>query len=335
MPDALRRLAGPPLAAAAATARASLAPLDHLPEPVAGGDVNPSQPGLVEAVRDRLRALTTPQAVVGTIVEALWATTHVALYPLGAHGTRHGSPGHGYRVEHLPPIQRGLVISRLAEAGTPILLLHGMADNHSIFALLRRGLQRRGFTQVFSMNYSVRTTDVRTAAAQLAEEVEAIVEETHYERIHIVAHSLGGLVARYYATRLGGDERVHTVVTLGSPHHGTLMAHLLPTKIARQLRPGSPLLKELEQPAPDCRTRFIVMWSNTDEAILPSEGTQLRHRDLDVIDVPLEGVGHLSLPILPSVVHQISTSLAQLDSDGQITASVTDITALTGRGASR
>lgn len=333
VPESIRRLAGS-ASTAAAPAVKSFAGLGDRREADASGRVTSDQPGLIAAVRDRIRALATPQALVGTIVETLWATTHVALYPFGAQGTRHGSPGHGYRVEHLPPIQRGLVIARLAEAGTPILLLHGMADNHSIFALLRRGLQRRGFTQVFSMNYSVRTSDVRTAAAQLAEEVEAIVAETHYERIHIVAHSLGGLVARYYTTRLGGDERVHTVVTLGSPHHGTLMAHLLPTRIARQLRPGSPLLKELEQPAPHCRTRFIAMWSDTDEAVLPSEGAQLRHPDLDVVDVPLQAVGHLSLPILPSVVHQISTSLAQLDSDGQVTASVTDITAAR-RGASR
>jgi hypothetical protein len=33
---------------------------------------------------------------------------------------------------------------------------------------------------------------------------------------------MGGLVARYYVQRLGGDERVHTLVTLGTPHAGTM-----------------------------------------------------------------------------------------------------------------
>lgn len=276
-------------------------------------------------VGERVRAHATPQALVGTVVEAIWATTHITLYPLGTRPPRRGTEGHGYRIENLPPLQRGMVASGFVESGTPILLVHGMADNHSIFALLRRGLMRRGFSRVFAMNYSVRTRDVRTAAAQLAEEVEQIIEETGYERLHVVAHSLGGVIARYYVTRLDGDARVHTLVTLGSPHHGSLLAHLLPTRISRQLRPGSALLQELNRPAPGCRTRVIAMWSDIDEAILPASGAALHQDGVAVTNMPLTGVGHLTLPILPTVVHTITRSLAQLDAEGEPSASITDI----------
>ena len=159
-----------------------------------------------------------------------------------------------------------------------------------------------------------------------AEEVEAIVEETGYERIHIVAHSLGGVVARYYVTRLGGDERVHTLATLGSPHTGTLAAYLLPTSLTRQLRPGSGLMPELNQPAPGCRTRVIAIWSDTDEAVVPAVNASLRQDGVATTNIRMHGVGHLSLPILPSVVHEIATRLTQIDSEGTPTASVTDIT---------
>ena len=60
-------------------------------------------------------------------------------------------------------------------------------------------------------------------------EVERIVEETGFERIHIIGHSLGGLIARYYVTRLGGDARVHTLITLGTPHEGSYAAYAVPT----------------------------------------------------------------------------------------------------------
>src|SRR5690349_5073968 len=57
------------------------------------------------------KALATPTGVVGAAVEAAWLTTHMALYPWGLLG-RHGRESQlGYRVEHLPPVQRGLVIS--------------------------------------------------------------------------------------------------------------------------------------------------------------------------------------------------------------------------------
>ena len=200
--------------------------------------------GAVEAatdiVGDAAKALATPTGLAGAAVEALWLGTHLAIYPLGLVGARARDVSHGYRIEHLAPVQRGLVISDIEAAGTPILLLHGMADNRSVFTLLRLGLRRRGFGQVTTLNYSILTGDIRVAAAQLAEEVEALVAETGYERVHVVGHSMGGLIARYYVTRLGGDERVHTLVTLGSPHHGTYTAYAWNSRIMQQLRPGEP-----------------------------------------------------------------------------------------------
>jgi pimeloyl-ACP methyl ester carboxylesterase len=263
-----------------------------------------------------VRALVTPTGIVGAAVEAAWLTTHLALYPWGLLGVRQLDGGHGYRVEHLPPVQRGLVVSDVEAAGTPILLVHGMADNRSVFTLLRRGLRRRGFGRVTTVNYSPLTADIRVAAARLAQEVEALVVETGYERVHIVGHSMGGLIARYYVTRLGGDERVHTLVTLGTPHQGTYAAYGWPSELCRQLRPGSGLMRELRQPVPGCRTRFVAYWSDLDQLVFPQRFASVEHPDLDVRNIGLHGVGHMSLPILGSVVHGISTTLAQLDCDG-------------------
>jgi pimeloyl-ACP methyl ester carboxylesterase len=284
---------------------------------VAAGDI----------VGGAVKALATPTGMVGAAVEAAWLTTHLALYPWGVLG-RHGRDKNalGFRVEHLPPIQRGLVISDVEAAGTPILLVHGMVDNRSIFTLLRLGLRRRGFGRVTSMNYSPFTADVRVAAAQLAEEVEALVAETGYERIHVVGHSMGGLIARYYVTRLGGDERVHTLVTLGTPHQGTYTAYGWHSQLTRQLRPGSGLMRELEQPVPGCRTRFVVYWSDLDQMIFPQRNAALEHPDLSVRNIDLHGVGHMSLPIIGSVVHGISSTLALLDSEGHtVTPGVTEL----------
>ena len=270
-------------------------------------------------------ALLTPRAVVGMAIEGAWVSTHLVTYPLGIFQDR-ADGWRGYRIEHLAPVQRGLLISNVEAAGTPILLVHGLIDNRSIFALLRRGLTRRGFNSVYSMNYSPFTADVRTAAAQLGEEIEAIVAETGYEKIHIIGHSLGGLIARYYVTRLGGDARVHTLVTLGTPHQGTYGAYALPTRILSQMRPGSGLLRELDEPAVGCTTRFISYWSDTDLLIVPQGNGALRHPDLSVRNIRLHGVGHISLPIVGDVAHGISTALAELDQHGgTVTAGVTPL----------
>lgn len=283
----------------------------------------------VGAVR-HLASLVTAQTALGVVVESAWLTAHVATYPFG-HIRGRGGQGHGYRLEHLPPLTRGLLVSNLEAAGTPILLVHGLIDNRSIFAVLRRGLTRRGFTSIYAMNYSSVTTDLRTAALQLSHEVEQIVEETGYERIHIIAHSLGGLIARYYVTRLGGDDRVHTLVTLGTPHKGTLLAYALPLPLLRQMRPGSGLIRELEEPVPRCKTRFISYWTDADQLVVPQRNGALHHKDLAVRNIKLHGIGHVSLPILNGVVHGISAALAHLEHDGTtITSGVTPLASTSG-----
>jgi hypothetical protein len=116
--------------------------------------------------------------------------------------------------------------------------------------------------------------------------------------------------------RLGGDERVHTLVTLGTPHEGTLTAHLLPVQLCRQLRPGSDLFAELAAPAPRCRTRFVAYWSDLDQMILPHDSGRLEHPDLSLRNVKVHGVGHMSLPLDGQVVREISVLLSELDWDG-------------------
>lgn len=271
------------------------------------------------------RAMLSPAGAVGVVVEAAWCTAHLAVYPWGLVAERRDA-AHGYRLEHLPPVQRGLLIGDVVAAGTPILLVHGMVDNRSVFTLLQRGLLRRGFGRVHTLNYSLLTNDVRDAAARLAAEVELLVAETGYERIHVVGHSMGGLIARYYVQRLGGHERVHTLVTLGTPHGGTRLAHLWPSNLCRQLRPGSDVLREMDEAAPGCDTRFICYWSDLDQMIAPQRNGRLVHGDLAVRNVLVRGVGHMSLPIQRRLVHEITAALSQLDPEGRtVTAGVTPL----------
>ncbi|MDP9220947.1 MAG: alpha/beta fold hydrolase [Actinomycetota bacterium] len=263
------------------------------------------------------QALLSPRGLRGAAREAAWVGAHLTMYPLGLLGGRRGNHDPGYAVSALPPVQRGLVVGDVEAAGTPILLLHGMVDNGSVFTVLRRGLTRRGFGQVVPVNYSPLTMDVRVAARRLAETVEELVANTGYRRVHVVGHSLGGLVARYYVQRLGGDARVHTLVTLGTPHTGTIPAYFLPLRLGRQLRPGSDLMTELAGPAPGCRTRFLSYWSDLDQMIIPKSAAQLHHPDLMTRNVRVHGVGHLSFAIDRRVVHEIGVELAQLDAEGR------------------
>ncbi|MDQ1706429.1 MAG: triacylglycerol lipase [Frankiaceae bacterium] len=270
------------------------------------------------------RSLLSPAGLRGSAMEMAWIAAHVATYPFGVAQEKGAPELERFTLEGLPPVHRGLLIGDVEAAGTPILLVHGLVDNRSIFTLLRRALRRRGFGRIWTMNYHVLTHDLRAAAQRLAATVESICEQTGYERIHVVGHSMGGIVARYYVQRMGGDTRVHTLVTLGSPHAGTLAARLLPRGVCRQLRPSSDVIAELALPAPACRTRFVSFWSDLDVLISPKHAARIDHADLNVRNVFVRGVGHMSLPIHGRVTREIAATLAHLDTDGTtVSAGVT------------
>ncbi|MCS0600134.1 alpha/beta fold hydrolase [Streptomyces sp. LP11] len=233
-----------------------------------------------------------------TALEAAILTGHLLLYPTGLVQERRG-PG-----DPPAPAERSGdgPVPLPVRPGPPVVLLHGFIDNRSVFVLLRRSLAQHGRCRVESLNYSPLTCDIRSAAELLARHVEEICERTGSTRIDIVGHSLGGLIARYYVQCLGGDLRVRTLVTLGTPHSGTRVARLADAHpIVRQMRPGSEVIAELARPAPGCRTRFVSFWSDLDSVMVPLETACLEHPDLDARNVRVTGIGHLALPVHPAV----------------------------------
>jgi hypothetical protein len=262
-----------------------------------------------DAPRGGLRGLCTTSTLTGGLTELAWVGAHVLMYPLGARTAAlqldpRNRPG------EQPPAVRALFAADPLAARIPVLLVHGLVDNRSVFSVMNRGLRRRGFTHVCSWNYSPLLTDVSRGAEALGRHIERICEQTGHDRVHVVGHSLGGLIARYHVQRQGGDRRVESLVTLGTPHEGSVLAHVLPTPLVRQLRPGSPVLRELAEPAAGCRTRVTAIYSDLDQIVLPTRSGRCEHPDLQARNLLFRGIGHMSLPRHGGVVDEVAATLA-------------------------
>ena len=71
------------------------------------------------------------------------------------------------------------------------------------------------------------------------------------------------------------------------------------------------MIRELAEPAPDCRTRFLAFYSDLDHLIWPSRNARIEHPDLRVRNVAVRGVGHLSMPNNGRIAFKIAAALAR------------------------
>lgn len=151
--------------------------------------------------------------------------------------------------------------------------------------------------------------DMRETAAGLPAFVDDVLEGTGASSVDVVGHSQGGLLARWYVRFLGGDAVVDSLVTLGTPHHGTQLANLgslfglwncLSVGVCTQAAVGSSFLAELnEGDATWGDVRYTSVTTRLDEIVVPYTNALLGGDGSDVVvqqQCPLRIVEHLAMP---------------------------------------
>src|SRR5438132_5979679 len=123
-----------------------------------------------------------------------------------------------------------------------VVLAHGMLGFDEIAVAGRRhGYFRKIADGLSGLEAKFHTPRVPAAApiSVRAGQLRALVDELPGEKVNVIAHSMGGLDARYAISRLGLSDRVASLVTIGPPHQGTpladLGAGLVPGTVSRAL----------------------------------------------------------------------------------------------------
>ncbi len=174
----------------------------------------------------------------------------------------------------------------------PVLLIHGYATNCGIWTPMMRYLIRRGVTSVFTMNLEPRFGDIDEYAQQVAAQVTRIRNTTRASKVVLVAHSMGGLVARAYIERFGGAARVAKLVTIGTPHHGTAMARIAPGVNGTQMRRGNAWLDALNRDENyGDSVPYVSIYSTHDNVVFPQNSAEFgKARNVEIV-----GRGHFTL----------------------------------------
>lgn len=110
----------------------------------------------------------------------------------------------------------------------PVVFCHGMLattmlrmqipEDTNYFSHLRPFLRERGVEGLYP------NVPATGGVAARAEVLRDLIRHWTDEPVNIIAHSMGGLDARYVITHLGMADRVASLTTIAAPHHGTVVA---------------------------------------------------------------------------------------------------------------
>jgi triacylglycerol lipase len=152
-----------------------------------------------------------------------------------------------------------------------VVIVHGFFNNALFMRPMARHLTAAGHTcHVPTLTPCDARSGLVTMAAQLRDYVQGALRDA--QPFAIVGFSMGALVARYFLQELGGHERARAFYSIAGPHKGTGYASLYPGAGARDMRPKSAFLRDLDRSAAKLQSiPQVCYWTPSDVLIKPAE----------------------------------------------------------------
>lgn len=200
----------------------------------------------------------------------------------------------------------------VSEHRSSVILVHGMWSNPASFLYVKRRLTGGGWDHVEAFRYRAAGKGVIELAGDLARFADRVASRSATGSVHLVGHSLGGLIARAYAQLLGGERTVRSCITLATPHQGTNVAYAAAGRAALDLRPGSFLLRRLRAAARPSPVRFVSFRGSRDRLVVPGHSARIDEPALRARNLVAYGFGHtgvlLSGTVAAEVGHELLTA---------------------------
>jgi len=201
---------------------------------------------------------------------------------------------------------------RAGEKGeTPIILVHGWGANSACFLVLQVWLKLQGHKNVYAVSCTPPVIRAEKLSKQLAVHIDKALAATDTRKVHIIAHSMGGLLTRYAIKNLGMDTKIDKVITLGSPHMGSKLAGIVPGGgNTPQMRYQSEFTRELAEGGltPGKDVHYYSIYSEFDNFVLPNHSSVL---DGNAQNIHVAHHGHCALLYSPVVFRMVGECLGQ------------------------
>jgi len=189
---------------------------------------------------------------------------------------------------------------------TPVLLLHGLFHNRACWLWTRYRLQRRGRRNVYAVNLPP-WHDVELLTERVARKVDELRHASGADKVHLVGHSMGGMIARNFLQLRGGADKVASCTLIAAPNHGSKLAPFALTPLGRLLLPGSEFLRRLAAAPLPPEVRITSLYSRHDNMVLPWEAA----RQEGAANREFSGMGHMTVLYHPEVFAALLDALEE------------------------
>lgn len=183
-----------------------------------------------------------------------------------------------------------------------VVFVHGFVSNRGLWNPWLRKL-RRLEVPFAAVNLEPVFGSIDSYANCIDQAVRALHVATGLQVI-VVAHSMGGLAVRaWLRNRPDGEALVKRIVTIATPHRGTLMARHAKTENGRQMYPQSRWLQALgHEETAERRAKFICFYGNCDNIVVPASTALLDGADNRLIPA----VAHVQMVYHPIVFDEVA-----------------------------
>lgn len=115
------------------------------------------------------------------------------------------------------------VKQRVTQAERIVLFIHGIiGDSQNMAGSIQKARLTDLYDLFLTFDYESLNTSIEENAKLLKQRLAAVgLGENHGKTLHIVAHSMGGLVSRWFIEREAGDRIVQNLIMLGTPNAGS------------------------------------------------------------------------------------------------------------------
>jgi len=193
-----------------------------------------------------------------------------------------------------------------AQGRRGLILVHGFVCNRGLWNPWWPRLREAGVPCI-AVNLEPVFGSIDRYPAVIEDAVQRMTQATGRPPL-LVAHSMGGLAVRAWLREHDADARVHGVVTVGSPHHGTWLGRFGYAPNAQQMRWQSRWLLQLAAAEPAQRyRRFTCFWGHCDNIVFPASTATLPGAD----NRHLRGHAHVHLLRHPQVLDTVLRRLAE------------------------